>query len=105
VKALREGRANIAEIYAATEGREIVLVNANIPNTGRPTLQPRAAPAAQTAAASQGDRQAAGRRAARRLHAHPDTALLQRPRHGEAATGHRRGKKMHDKRTTEAERD
>jgi len=34
VKALRLGRANIAESYAATEGREIVLVNANIPEYG-----------------------------------------------------------------------
>lgn len=34
VKALREGRANIAESYAATEGREIVLVNAYIPEYG-----------------------------------------------------------------------
>jgi len=31
VKALRAGKANIAESYAAPEGREIVLVNANIP--------------------------------------------------------------------------
>ena len=31
VKALREGRANIAESYAAVEGREITLVNAHIP--------------------------------------------------------------------------
>ena len=34
VKALREGRANIAESYAATEGREIVLINAYIPEYG-----------------------------------------------------------------------
>ena len=34
VKALREGRANIAEAYAAVEGREIVLVNAYIPEYG-----------------------------------------------------------------------
>ena len=34
VKALREGRANIAESYAATEGREIVLINAHIPEYG-----------------------------------------------------------------------
>jgi SsrA-binding protein len=34
VKALRMGRANIAESYAATEGREIVLVNAYIPEYG-----------------------------------------------------------------------
>jgi SsrA-binding protein len=34
VKALREGRANIAESYAATEGRELVLINAYIPEYG-----------------------------------------------------------------------
>ncbi|MBV9993691.1 MAG: SsrA-binding protein SmpB [Caulobacteraceae bacterium] len=34
VKALREGRANIAESYAAVEGREIALVNAHIPEYG-----------------------------------------------------------------------
>ncbi|MFN3816754.1 SsrA-binding protein SmpB [Brevundimonas sp.] len=31
IKALRDGRANIAESYAAVEGREIVLVNSDIP--------------------------------------------------------------------------
>ena len=31
IKALRDGRAKIAESYAAVEGREIVLVNADIP--------------------------------------------------------------------------
>ena len=31
IKALRDGRANIAESYAAVEGREIVLVHADIP--------------------------------------------------------------------------
>ena len=31
IKALRAGRANIAESYAAVEGREIVLINADIP--------------------------------------------------------------------------
>ena len=34
VKALREGRANIAESYAAVEGSELVLVNANFPEYG-----------------------------------------------------------------------
>ena len=34
VKALRLGRANIAESYASTEGDEIVLVNAHIPEYG-----------------------------------------------------------------------
>ena len=31
LKALRDGRATIAESYAAVEGREIVLINADIP--------------------------------------------------------------------------
>ena len=31
IKALRDGRANIAESYAAVEGREIVPINADIP--------------------------------------------------------------------------
>lgn len=34
VKSLREGRANIAESYAAVEGREIVLINSDIPPYG-----------------------------------------------------------------------
>jgi SsrA-binding protein len=34
VKSLRGGRANIAESYAAVEGREIVLINADIPPYG-----------------------------------------------------------------------
>ena len=35
VKSLRNGRANIAESYAAVEGREITLVNADIPPYGQ----------------------------------------------------------------------
>lgn len=31
VKALREGRANIAESYASVEGEEVFLINANFP--------------------------------------------------------------------------
>ena len=34
VKALRLGRANIAESYASAEGRDIVLINAYIPEYG-----------------------------------------------------------------------
>ena len=34
VKALREGRANIAESYASVEGDEIALINAYIPEDG-----------------------------------------------------------------------
>ncbi len=35
VKSLRNGRANIAESYAAVEGREIMLINADIPPYGQ----------------------------------------------------------------------
>ena len=35
VKSLRGGRANIAESYAAVEGSEIVLINADIPPYGQ----------------------------------------------------------------------
>jgi SsrA-binding protein len=34
VKSLREGKANIAESYASAEGRELALVNAYIPEYG-----------------------------------------------------------------------
>ncbi|HUO11743.1 MAG TPA: SsrA-binding protein SmpB [Caulobacteraceae bacterium] len=34
VKALREGRANIAESYVGVQGRDLTLVNANIPEYG-----------------------------------------------------------------------
>ena len=34
VKALREGRANIAESYVGVEGRELALINAHIPEYG-----------------------------------------------------------------------
>lgn len=37
VKALRQGRANIAESYASAEGREIVLINAYIPEYANAT--------------------------------------------------------------------
>jgi len=34
VKALREGKANIAESYVGVEGRELALINAHIPQYG-----------------------------------------------------------------------
>jgi SsrA-binding protein len=34
VKALREGRANIAESYVGVEGRQLALINAHIPEYG-----------------------------------------------------------------------
>jgi SsrA-binding protein len=44
VKSLRNGRANIAESYAGVEGRDIVLINADIPpypQAGRFNHEPR----------------------------------------------------------------
>ena len=44
VKSLRNGRANIAESYAAVEGRDVVLINADIPpyaQAGRFNHEPR----------------------------------------------------------------
>ncbi|HEY3887552.1 MAG TPA: SsrA-binding protein SmpB [Caulobacteraceae bacterium] len=106
VKALREGRANIAESYAATEGREIVLVNANIPEYG-PANRFNHAP-----------------RRPRKLLLHRkeiDRLLGAVQREGCTLIPTRlyfndrgmvklqlaiaKGKKMHDKRSTEAERD
>ena len=106
VKALREGRANIAESYAATEGREIVLVNANIPEYG-PANRFNHAPRRQ-----------------RKLLLHRkqiDKLIGAAQREGRTLVPTRlyfndrgmvklqlaiaKGKKMHDKRNTEAERD
>src|SRR5690606_41362320 len=44
IKALRDGRANIAESYVSPEGREMVLINADIPpykSANRFNLEPR----------------------------------------------------------------
>jgi SsrA-binding protein len=106
VKALREGKANIAESYAAAEGGDLVLINANIPEYG-PANRFNHAP-----------------RRPRKLLMHRkeiDRLLGAVQREGRTLVPVRlyfndrgrvklelalaRGKKVHDKRTTEAERD
>ena len=106
VKALREGRANIAESYVGVEGRELALINANIPEYG-PANRFNHAP-----------------RRPRKLLLHRkeiDKLLVAVQREGCTLIPTRlyfndrgmvklqlaiaRGKKMHDKRNTEAERD
>jgi SsrA-binding protein len=106
VKALREGRANIAESYVGVQGRELALINANIPEYGpanRFNHEPR--------------RQ-------RRLLMHRkqiDKLIAAAQRDGQTLVPTRlyfndkglvklevalaRGKKAHDKRATESERD
>lgn len=106
VKALRQGRANIAESYVGVEGRELALINAHIPEYGpanRFNHEPR--------------RQ-------RRLLMHRrqiDKLIAAAQREGRTLVPTRlyfndkglvklevalaRGKKAHDKRATEAERD
>jgi SsrA-binding protein len=106
VKALREGRANIAESYVGVEGRELALINANIPEYG-PANRFNHAP-----------------RRPRRLLMHRkqiDKLIAAAQRDGRTLVPTKlyfndkglvklevalaRGKKAHDKRATEAERD
>ena len=106
VKALRLGKANIAESYAAAEGGELVLINANIPEYA-PANRFNHAP-----------------RRPRKLLLHKkeiDRLLGAVQREGRTLVPIRlyfndrgrvklelalaRGKKMHDKRATDAERD
>jgi SsrA-binding protein len=106
VKALREGRANIAESYVGVEGRELALINANIPEYG-PANRFNHAPRRQ-----------------RRLLMHRkqiDKLIAAAQRDGQTLVPTRlyfndkglvklevalaRGKKAHDKRATEADRD
>ncbi|MEQ8349223.1 MAG: SsrA-binding protein SmpB [Sneathiellaceae bacterium] len=106
VKALRQGRANIAESYAAPEGNEIWLVNAHIPEYkqgNRFNHEPR-------------------RRRKLLLHRKEINKLSGAVRQGgmtvvplrlffnqrglaKLTLGLARGKKLHDKRATERERD
>jgi SsrA-binding protein len=106
VKALREGRANIAESYVGVQGRELALINANIPEYG-PANRFNHAP-----------------RRPRRLLLHRkqiDKLIAAAQRDGRTLVPTKlyfndkglvklevalaRGKKAHDKRATEADRD
>jgi SsrA-binding protein len=106
VKSLRQGKANIAESYAAAEGREIVLINANIPEYGpanRFNHAPRR-PRKLLMHRKEIDRLVgAVRREGRTLV--PVRLYFNDRGHVKLELALARGKKTHDKRTTEAERD
>jgi SsrA-binding protein len=106
VKALRQGRANIAESYVGVEGRELALINAHIPEYGpanRFNHEPRRQRRLlmhrrqidKLIAAAQRD----GRTLVPTKLYFNDKGLVKL----EVALA--RGKKAHDKRATEAERD
>jgi SsrA-binding protein len=106
VKALREGRANIAESYAAVEGREIVLVNAYIPEYGpanRFNHEPRR-PRKLLLHRRQIDRMlgAVGRDGQTLI---PTRLYFNEKGRVKLELSLAKGKKLHDKRATEADRD
>ncbi len=106
VKALREGRANIAESYAATEGREIVLINAYIPEYGpanRFNHEPRR-PRKLLLHRRQIDRffGAIGREGQTLI---PTKLYFDEKGRVKLELYLAKGKKLHDKRATEADRD
>jgi SsrA-binding protein len=106
VKALREGRANIAESYAAVEGDQIMLVNADFPpyaQANRFNHEPRR-PRKLLLHRKEIDRligavQREGRTLVPTKLYWNDKGMAKL----ELALG--KGKKLHDKRETEAERD
>ena len=106
VKALRMGRANIAESYAATEGREIVLVNAYIPEYGpanRFNHEPRR-PRKLLLHRKQIDKLlAAVQRDGRTLI--PTRLYFDEKGRAKLEIALAKGKKLHDKRETEKQRD
>jgi SsrA-binding protein len=106
VKSLRGGRANIAESYAAVEGREIVLVNADIPPYGhanRFNHEPRR-PRKLLMHRKQIDRMiAAVQRDGRTII--PVKLYFNDKGTAKLEIALAKGKKNHDKRATEADRD
>jgi SsrA-binding protein len=106
VKALRQGKANIAESYAAVEGRELSLVNANIPEYGpanRFNHEPRR-PRRLLLHRRQIDRLlAAVQREGRTLI--PTKLYFNERGLVKLELALAKGKKIHDKRATEADRD
>jgi SsrA-binding protein len=106
VKALRQGRANIAESYAAAEGRELVLVNAYIPeyaNASRFNHEPRR-PRKLLMHRRQIDRLiGAVQREGRTLV--PVRLYWNEEGLAKIEVALAKGKKTHDKRQTEADRD
>jgi SsrA-binding protein len=106
VKALREGRANIAESYVGVEGRELALINAHIPEYG-PANRFNHAPRRQRKLLMHrkeldkliGAAQREGRTLIPTRLYFNDKGMVKL----EVALA--RGKKAHDKRATESERD
>jgi SsrA-binding protein len=105
VKALRQGKANIAESYAAAEAGELVLINANIPEYGpanRFNHAPRR-PRKLLLHRKEIDRlMGAVQREGRTLV--PVRLYFNERGRVKLELALARGKKVHDKRTTEAER-
>ncbi|OYX31036.1 MAG: SsrA-binding protein [Caulobacterales bacterium 32-69-10] len=106
VKALRLGRANIAESYASAEGREIVLINAYIPEFGpanRFNHEPRRH-RKLLLHRKQIDRMiAAVQREGRTIV--PTKLYFDDKGRAKLELAMAKGKKLHDKRQTEADRD
>jgi SsrA-binding protein len=106
VKALRLGRANIAESYVGVEGRELALINAHIPEYGpanRFNHEPRR-PRRLLMHRRQIDKFiAAAQREGRTLV--PTKLYFNDKGLVKLEVALARGKKAHDKRATEAERD
>jgi len=106
VKALRLGRANIAESYASAEGRDIVLINAYIPEYGpanRFNHEPRR-PRRLLLHRKQIDRMIAGiQREGRTIV--PLRLFWDDKGRAKLELAMAKGKKIHDKRQTEADRD
>ena len=106
VKALRLGRANIAESYASAEGRDIVLINAYIPEYGpanRFNHEPRR-PRRLLLHRKQIDRMIAGiQREGRTIV--PLKLFWDDKGRAKLELAMAKGKKIHDKRETEKNRD
>jgi SsrA-binding protein len=106
VKSLREGKANIAESYASAEGRDLVLVNAYIPEYGhanRFNHEPRR-PRKLLLHRRQIDKMiAAVQREGRTIV--PTRLYFDDKGRAKLELALAKGKKIHDKRQTEAERD
>ena len=106
VKSLRLGRANIAESYASAEGREIVLINAYIPEYGpanRFNHEPRR-PRKLLPHRRQIDRLLASvQREGRTIV--PTRLYWDDKGRAKLELAVAKGKKVHDKRATEADRD
>ena len=106
VKSLRQGRANIAESYAAVEGREIMLINADIPPYGQANRfnhEPRR-PRKLLLSRRQIDRMIGAVQRERRTII-PVKLYFNDKGLAKLEVALAKGKKIHDKRETEAARD